>query len=88
MATVDDRNGLTVSAMAEMNSGSSLSDCVRVTLTPRERPYSLASMSRSYRISKWSETNPTGQMSISLNPFPDNSAIFSLICGPSQESAG
>ena len=60
-------------------------------LDPREREAELArrsaaSTSRSQRISRWSETKPTGQATTSVTPCPASSPRWSRMSGPSHGS--
>src|SRR6185312_4148523 len=50
----------TRTARARANSGASFRDSMRSSSRPSSAAFSLASTSMSQRISRWSETNPTG----------------------------
>src|SRR2546425_315633 len=77
----------TAAAIASMNRGSVLGESVRHRCTPCLAASSFASMSTSYRISKWSETNPNGATRTAFSPASPSSARTSSSGGPSHSSS-
>src|SRR5436305_5660145 len=85
-ATWSETRARTRAASARMNAGSSFSDAIRSSSRSSSAALARASTSRSQRISRWSETNPTGQTSTRRTPFAANRSSSSRMSGPSQGS--
>ena len=56
----------------------------RTAVTPRSSAVAIASVSRSYTTSMWSETKPIGDRTTAWTPRPDSSCSRSLTSGSSQ----
>src|SRR4051812_12930919 len=81
-----DSSRRTIVARASTNGGSSFGMSMRSRSRPSSAASSFASTSMSHRISRWSETKPTGQMSTRSTPCERSSRMWSRTSGPSHGS--
>src|SRR5581483_6390524 len=77
---------VTMAASVRTNAGSAFGISIRSSRIPSAAAFSCASTSRSQRISRWSETKPTGQTSTWSTPSACRAERWSRMSGPSHGS--